>query len=88
MSKALHCAGTAMVIDWKAMEARAGTLAPMQVAAEQPVDAWRVKRREALERRIQAGLCWWDNAAAASVEGRKCFDDIEQDKRMAPQKTP
>ena len=69
MSKALHCAGTAMVIDWKAMEARAGTLAPMQVAAEQPVDAWRAKRREALERRIQAGLCWWDNAAAVSVDG-------------------
>ena len=69
MSKALHCAGTAMVIDWKAMEARAGTLAPVQVAAEQRVDAWRVKRREALERRIQAGLCWWDNAAAPQRGG-------------------
>ena len=79
MSKALHkaaapCAGTAMVIDddevrRKAMEARAGTLAPLQIAAEQRVDAWRVKRREALEGRTQAGHCWRANAAAVSVDG-------------------
>ena len=66
------------------MEVRAGILAPVQAAAEQRVDAWRVKRREALEGRIQAGLCWWANA----VEERKGLGDIAQDKRMAPQQTP